>query len=413
MKLSYLDSHFSIFRNKETVIFGTADKGRNIKNNLQSLGLEIAYFCDNDSKIWGCHIDGIEVISPKGLKMINGEDVIIQIASRYSWDIERQLQELGITNYISYEEYVVRVYGLGKYQLFQNKDARYFYLHKANVFQSLHTQNDQPIWDCIEKKQLFNKDSFLILCLPPKTGDWTLNRSLQFANIDFINLWHTAFRFSTYMGEIFLKRKNKIITAVREPISQNLSIFFNMVEFLWDIPEYWEGGGDVQLLFDSWIEHELGNNIHMYSKEKIQTFPYFEYFKHAERIEYVIQYWFEHCFHTYLNIDLLKYPFDTEKGYSIIQEGNKEIFVYQIEKLNQIKDELGEFVGARDFKLLNDNVGENKWYKRAYSAARKEIVLTEEYVESCYQLDWVRHFYSKQDIQNFRHFWEKRCKNEE
>lgn len=412
MKLSYLDDHFLIFRNKKIIIFGTADKGRNVREDIRSLGLDITYFCDNDSKIWGCRIDGIEVISPKRLKAINSEEFIIQIASKYSWDIERQLKEQGITNYISYDEYTIRACGLGKYKLFQNQDARDFYLHKANIFQSLHTQNDQPIWDYIAKEQLLNKDFFLILCLPPKTGDWTLNRSLQLSNIDFINLWHTGFRYSTYMGEIFSKRKNKIITAVREPIAQNLSIFFNMVEFLWDVPEYWKGGGNVQLLFDSWIEHELGNNTHMYSEKKIQAFPFFEYFKHTEKIEYVIQHWFENCFHTYLNIDLLKYPFDTEKGYSIVREGNKEIFVYQIEKLNQIKDALGEFVGARDFKLINDNVGENKWYKRAYRTARKEIVLTEEYVEFCYQLDWVRHFYSKQDIQIFQHAWGKHCGNE-
>lgn len=413
MRLSYLDDHFSVFQNKKIIIFGTADKGRNVRSNIQLLGLEITCFCDNDSKIWGCYIDGIEVISPKKLKMINGEDFIIQIASRHSSDIEQQLQEQGIVNYISYDEYIVRVCTLGKYKLFQNKDIKNFYLQKANIFQSLHTQNDWPVWDYMARNQLFGQDGYLILCLPPKTGDFTLNASLQYANIDFVNLWHSGFRYSTYMGNIFSSKKNKIITAVREPISQNLSVFFNMAEYLWDVSEYWEEGGNVQLLFDSWIEHELDNSTCMFSEKRIKAFPFFEYFKNAEKIEYIIQDWFEKCFHNFFDIDLLKHPFDKKKGYSVIREGNKEIFVYQLEKLDQIKDELGEFVGARDFRLINDNVGENKWYKRAYHVARKEIILTKKYVDACYRLDWVRHFYSEQDIKIFQESWKKHCKIEE
>ena len=409
LKLSYLDDDFTVYRNKKIVIFGTADKGRIVRNHLRSLGLEIVYFCDNDSKIWGCHIDGIEVLSPKRLKIINGEDFIIQIASKYSLEIEQQMQEQNITNYISYDEYMIRVSGLGKYQLFQDEDTRNFYLHKANIFQTLITQNDQPIWDYIAKNCLFKQDGFLILCLPPKTGDWTLNNSLKLANVDFANLWHTGFRYSTYMGEIFSKKKNKIITAVREPISQNLSIFFQMAEYLWDVFEYWEGGGDVQLLFDSWIEHELKKDAYMYSKNKIQAFPFFELFKYVEKIEYVIQNWFENCFNRFFHVDLLKHPFDQEKGYSIIREENKEIFIYQIEKLDHIKDELGDFVGAKDFRLINENVGQNKWYKRAYQAAKKEIILTEKYVNDCYQLDWVRHFYSDKDIRSFQQSWKRHC----
>lgn len=101
----------------------------------------------------------------------------------------------------------------------------------------------------------------------------------------------------------------------------------------------------------------------------------------------------------------MSYPFDKEKGYTIIKEGNIEVFVYQLEKLNDVFLELSDWVGVPFEKMVNANKAEDKWVGESYKQACKEIEITQEYFDRCYNEPYVKHFYSDEDIEKFKERW--------
>lgn len=54
------------FKGKKVILYGAGDNGRNFlwENRFFSLGIEILYFTDSDSKLWDKKIFGVKVISP-------------------------------------------------------------------------------------------------------------------------------------------------------------------------------------------------------------------------------------------------------------------------------------------------------------------------------------------------------------
>ncbi|MCK5655197.1 MAG: FkbM family methyltransferase [Candidatus Aureabacteria bacterium] len=86
------------------IIFGASNAGRRLKKILEAKGLKIDYFCDNDIKKYGKVIDGIKVFNPSCLK--NRPHIVI--ASMWVKDIAVQLEEMGITNWSSSDEWLLK-----------------------------------------------------------------------------------------------------------------------------------------------------------------------------------------------------------------------------------------------------------------------------------------------------------------
>lgn len=409
MQLSKIDDTLQVYRENKVILFGASSAGINAKRLLEKHNIQIAFFCDNDKNKWGTVLEGIQIISPEELDAYLSKHTLIQVTSDYSKDIVVQLKQMGIYCYISYEEYKERISGLVKYHFFSKYNyLKEIFMQKAVIFDHIDTRDERGLWEYLAELDYLGENIFYFLCLPPKTGDWTLNASLHHLNKKFINLWHSFHHMLPELKE-FLKNKTvKIVTAVREPVSQNISEFFQMCNCFWDTPEYWEKGGDVQFLFDEFLAHELPE---LFSKgAERRELCYFEAYKKAERLEYMIQHFFERQFEPFSGIDIYQYPFDKEKGYSIITEGNVQIFIYQLEKLNYLKKELADFLGVKKLELINDNTGDLKWYADAYSDAKKNLKLRREYLEWCCSGKFMNHFYNKKDIQAVYDKW-KGCIN--
>lgn len=84
----------SLKKAKMIVCFGAGEIGERALKSLRLCGIEPAYFCDNAERLWGTHIEGVEVISPDSLKKL--EDSLVLITSSYKNQIEEQLKELKI-----------------------------------------------------------------------------------------------------------------------------------------------------------------------------------------------------------------------------------------------------------------------------------------------------------------------------
>lgn len=294
-----------------------------------------------------------------------------------------------------------------------NNPTRYW-LHKLN-------------WKrmCIEKttlefKQFMNKDLMnpIIICSPPKTADITLNHTFDEINnekdfrIDYVNLSHKSRIIQKKWCESKLGTL-KIITGIREPISQNISRFYQDVSTGMDVSNWIFGElencstvkkkklclcemeylftnnmEDLQVLWEAYIERFIYSDD---SNKKLSVEP--------KTVQNFLEEFSENI------LDLTQYPFDKEKGYSIIKEGNTEVFVYQLEKLDLVIAELSEWIGVPFYKLKNGNLASDKWIGNSYKQAQKEITFTKEYFDRCYDEIYVKHFYSEKDIEKFKDKW--------
>lgn len=111
-------------------------------------------------------------------------------------------------------------------------------------------------------------------------------------------------------------------------------------------------------------------------------------------------------------LDLMKYEFDKEQGYSIIKDDNIEVFVYTLEKMNDIAKPLSDWVCEGTNNTPFDsweraNLAEDKWIAETYKQAQKELKFSREYFEKCYNDPYVKHFYSNEDIEKFKQKWQQ------
>ncbi len=405
MRISQIDEKLSIYRKYNVVLWGTGRNCATVYKRFLEEGITVVAFCDSNEDKWGNFLEGKKIISPQELSNI--DNLLIQIASSiYDGEIEECIKRLGIDNYISYQEYKIRVEDSYKfYQYFCSHPEEYDY-YIQNIVDRTPQQSPMDVWKFFVSDVQKENESIYVLGLPPKTGDWTLNATFKEYNIPHINLWHTW----KYMNHssLYYGKKIKLISAVREPVIQNISALFQVCsqECFWDEDAFWKNGGDVQELFDMFVrkEREINSNFDLYIPKK-----YYDKFKVLSGIDYLIQEFFEHQFINYMGIDIYKYPFDKEKGYSIIKTDKYDMFIYQLEHMTDCLDSLSEFLGLKNKIVLNvQNDSKNKWYYPYYKNAIQKLNFSEEYLDYCYNCSFMKHFYSEQDIRCYRNKWENR-----
>ncbi len=415
IRFSKIDDKLTIYRENKVILFGAAKTGCGIKRTLERVGIQIQYFCDNDPDKWNTQVKGVRVLSPAELTQVCDNETIVQIASVAGVEIPKQLQAMGITKYITYGEYAKRISLLGMYQTLnqQNFDEEFLRSVQRKSQPGIPQLVDNYLffWYAFTVNQL-NLDHYTIICMPPKTGDYTLQSMQTAQSFSAINCWHSMANVPEEFYRLVGPRKRKIITAVRDVISQNLSIFFQESERYALFPEFWESGGDAQRIFYKWLSYyevgRLRNHDTLLTDRDMLLFSLrWRQKKPPRNVAFIIQNFFQSNFESYLHMDIFQYPFNKEKGYTIIDfpEQNTQLFIFQLEKLNEITDELGRFVEVEDFHLINGNIGEENWYADAYRQAKRELKFPRAYFDACFNNRIMTHFYSDADIEKFKQRW--------
>lgn len=87
---------------REIILFGT---GKMFDAYMREFGDKYrpSYAVDNNSKLWGSTKDGIKIISPQELLNVKSDKVVI-VCNQYFEEVITQLEEIGIEDYILYEE---------------------------------------------------------------------------------------------------------------------------------------------------------------------------------------------------------------------------------------------------------------------------------------------------------------------
>ncbi|WP_157967911.1 MULTISPECIES: putative capsular polysaccharide synthesis family protein [Paraliobacillus] len=244
-----------------------------------------------------------------------------------------------------------------------------------------------------------------------KVGSSTIKKSLGKYLESNIPIWHVhhlknKMRASVYyeegisLAEMMHKsldesnkdQKLKVITLVRDPISRNISHFFQVIDRL--VPDTYE----------SYIKDEKPiSDLH-------NAFFYEEY--HKKGFHQVPLNWFDNEIKSIFHIDLLEEDFPKDKGYKIYQYDKVEILLLKLEDIQDtVKDAFKEFMDFKNFELKNANTSSDKEYTDLYKKFKSTIHIPETYKEEMYNSKLVKHFYKEDEIKKLQKRWNKSYKS--
>lgn len=164
----------SVYKDRDVYVFGASGGGEIVKDFLECHDVPICAFVDSNEEKWGTSFFGYEVISPKKLQedaKVN-KNVLVQIASSYENEIRDELKKMNITDYISFSAFFM----LKKRKIFElfQQDKEFYKYYLENIV--LTPKETKELWGrCFDKAAMDQKmDSVVALCMPPKTGNYTV-----------------------------------------------------------------------------------------------------------------------------------------------------------------------------------------------------------------------------------------------
>lgn len=394
MKMTQISSDYAPYSGNKTVIYGVGEQGRAMFQLLVRHGISPVGFCVADASSRGVSWEGLpcfsmeEVAQKRKEWKKNGISTVLQMAQDDEVECTVDVQ------ISAREAWAVLPFFEGLKKKKQEKNQAY----KEGVFSDFALLQQKNTLQERMKLEQFSVEHWgepiILLCMPPKTGDHTLIKTLQKYNVSHHFVFHNPEAIS--LEELQDAHPQvKIITAVRDPIAENISLLFQIISELnnsltahalltntFDL-RFFKQGGDVQLFFDLFIQ----------SVREQRNFG-------APTIQQFIPLFQRHI------LDMMSQPFDRQRGYSTLKQGNVAVFVYQLEQLNRVVKPLADFVGASFSRFEMGNVTAEKWVALSYERAKKELQFTEEYVNKCYEKQWIAHFYTLKQREEMREKWE-------
>lgn len=394
--LEMLDDISLVYKNK-IVLYGADDFVWCALKLLRLLEIPVYGICDSNESLWEKEIKGNKILSLMQLiEIYKRENISIIMTMANTADVEQALEtleEYGISDVECYTYFALKFtielhindYRISNTYRENFNKARMLYIEY--VFKRLRVESRCR---CGFESMLY--DSILIW-QPGKVGSMTIEKSLNIRNIHCIHT-HELSRGDyeskiDYDNRISLLRnmeKVRIISLVRDPVARSISLFFQGMHV------------------DGYILQELGDcegNTNILSK----LFTFTEQESKMGQYGYMFE-WFNHEIKEVLGIDVYQHDFDKEKGYQLIHQDNIELLLIKTEKLNECQEVIGKFVEAENFKLVNDNVGNQKPYKFVYNEIKKSIRIPEHIMNFYYKGNKAMdHFYTEEEKENLIKKW--------
>lgn len=443
---SYTENDLNVFENKQIVIYGCGQNANELYNVLTSLKFNVLGFCCKKKRF-------------KKFRNMKNIYNIKDVKDMIKKNMEIIIQDANVQGciYNFFPQHVVSklvtekiIYSFRNKLILSRGDKVIDFIKNRYLVSS-----ENELKSCKNNIKASRKKNLILICNPTKTADHTLNYTFDKINgkraysylkiqeiakcllvkkyvsflgsglaivnnavhskekINYINLFHKPIAFEK---KLYAKNKVRIITAVREPISQNMSYMFQIFGASYGSYDYWinciSGKDNCNVDRRVWREcNELfvsnGDNAQVLFNHYINDIVYPDEIPDEYKVYPISRFikYFNMCI-----TNLYAHSFDKERGYSIIKDGNIEVFVYQLEKLNKIVPKLSEWIGVPFEKLENGNITTDKWIGGSYKQAQKEIEISQEYFERCFDEKYVKHFYSEEDIKKFKEKWRPHIK---
>lgn len=179
------------------------------------------------------------------------------------------------------------------------------------------------------------------------------------------------------------KKKLKIITGVRDIVSADISGFFHS---LYRNPSF---------KYDRIFKEDLDK----ISEELMQLF-----LKEKSSDRWVK--WFNNELKSVMGLDVFATNFPKQKGFQIYRGDFPDTVLYRLEDLEKNLQQIGqEFLGIKNLKLNSINIGNDKEYSEVYKKFMTKIQLPKDYLDQVYSSQLMTHFYTSEEIENFRMKW--------
>ena len=187
------------------------------------------------------------------------------------------------------------------------------------------------------------------------------------------------FLFFQYRRLLLTYRKPKIVTAIRDPLDRNMSMFFHHLSAY--VFSYSTGFpyGKVRA---NRVAAEFDSNF------LVNVFE--ERFDHSYPVN-----WFDLEFKKFTGIDVYKYPFKKASPFQVIKENGFDVFIYRYEDLktkrNEIEKGISDFCGKSIDLSEERNVAGSKWYSDLYRDFKKNYTPSEK-VQAIYDSAYADFF---------------------
>jgi hypothetical protein len=171
----------------------------------------------------------------------------------------------------------------------------------------------------------------------------------------------------------------KFITVVRDPISRNVSAFFENFGRFTGKP------------FDIETDYSLAGLTNIFLEQYNHDIPLT---------------WFDTEVRQVLGIDIYNHPFPATRGFLEVTQGAYQLLVLKLETDDRMKETaIRDFLDLPDFQLLRANVGKDKEYGATYKKFTRNIRLPDVYIKRMYTSKYAQHFYTPEEIEAMRLRW--------
>ncbi len=396
---------------KGIVLYGASGTGERIAMLLHNLKLnnKVLAVLDSDKKKWGSKWFGYNISNPEIIKTIP-ENAIIVITSVYLDEIFEYLNSK-----LECTQKICSGFSLKHaihYDIINNR-ADYVKKENSEIYKKIYSlwkENNIPVAINSQQKYFYDmvqcimeNPKSILLCGMPKTGNISLSTSFEeetkqnviftyhasYYNIHTLKTLRESLKFS---GE----NEIKIISGIRLPIERIISHKWQDIKFT-----YLFNDSCISPLIDYNYDYYI-NDLLLYEKFNQNNFNCRDY-RYNDSF-----YWFNDHILKAFGIDIFKYPFDKEKGYSIIVNKNISIFVYRLDKLDELENEIREFSGDNNFKLKRANVASEKRYAFAYREYMQNVKVNTDFFDNLVKSKGMTHFYTEEECKNYRKKWESK-----
>lgn len=167
----------------------------------------------------------------------------------------------------------------------------------------------------------------------------------------------------------------KIITVVREPISRDISDFFENIKWSYS--------------------HLIDENGNIRESDCLEFFQKM-FLNYNELTDYTCT-WFDRELKSAFKVDVYAHPFNHLDGFTIIRGENAEVLILRLEDMNyNLSAALTEFLRIdRPIQMVKSNIGENKQYSATYRHILANIFIPKSVCNRVYSSRYVKHFYSE------------------
>ena len=178
----------------------------------------------------------------------------------------------------------------------------------------------------------------------------------------------------------YVKRGDRlrVITLVREPVANNISMFFEV------------------------FDHYAGTTFEESTLDvdaKIELF--LERYMHWRPIV-----WLDAELKTTLGVDVYQCPFPHELGYSTVSTDRVDVLVLRSELDDRTKAQaIADFLGLDEFEIVRTNVASERSYARQYAEFKQQIKIPPNLLDQMYNSKYARHFYSREEREQLRARW--------